>query len=63
MTCSGHNTVTRVGLEPQTSGSGFRGVNHQATAPQIVECILADLGSLDLGIWILAGYLPYQRLF
>ena len=29
----GHNTATRVGLEPPTSGSGVRGVNHQATAP------------------------------
>ena len=28
-----HNTATRVGLEPPTSGSGVRGVNHQATAP------------------------------
>ena len=29
----GHNTATRVGLEPLTSGFGVRGVNHQATAP------------------------------
>ena len=29
----GHNMTTRVGLEPPTSGSGVRGVNHQATAP------------------------------
>ena len=29
----GHNTATRVGLKPPTSGSGVRGVNHQATAP------------------------------
>ena len=29
----GHNTATRVGLEPQTSRSGVRGLNHQATAP------------------------------
>ena len=29
----GHNMATRMGLEPQTSGSGVRGVNHQATAP------------------------------
>ena len=26
----GHNTATRVGLEPPTSGSRVRGVNHQA---------------------------------
>ena len=26
-------TATRVGLEPPTSGSGVRGVNHQDTAP------------------------------
>ena len=34
MFCSaqGHNTVTRVGLEPPISGSGVRGVNHLATA-------------------------------
>ena len=30
-----HNTVTRVGLDPPTSGSGVRGVNHQATAPPV----------------------------
>ena len=24
--------LTQVGLEPQTSGSGVRGINHQATA-------------------------------
>ena len=30
----GHNMATRVGLEPPTSGSGVRGVNHQATAPR-----------------------------
>ena len=29
----GHNTATQVGLKPRTSGSGVRGVNHQATAP------------------------------
>ena len=29
----GHNTATRMGLEPPTSGSGVRGVNHQDTAP------------------------------
>ena len=29
----GHNTTTQVGLKPPTSGSGIRGVNHQATAP------------------------------
>ena len=29
----GHNTATRVGFEPPTSGSRVRGVNHQATAP------------------------------
>ena len=29
----GHNMATRVGLEPPTSRSGVRGVNHQATAP------------------------------
>ena len=28
----GHNTATRVGLEPPTSRSGVRDVNHQATA-------------------------------
>ena len=33
MFAQGHNTATRVGLEPPTSGSGVRGVNHQATAP------------------------------
>ena len=33
MSCSRTNTATRVGLEPPTSGSGVRGVNHQATAP------------------------------
>ena len=32
MSVQGHNTATRVGLEPPTSGSGVRGVNHQATA-------------------------------
>ena len=31
----GHNTATRVGLEPPTSGSGVRGVNHQTTATPI----------------------------
>ena len=29
----GHITATRVGLEPPTSGSGVRDVNHQANAP------------------------------
>ena len=29
----GHNTATRVGFEPPTSGYRVRGVNHQATAP------------------------------
>ena len=33
--------VTRMGLEPSTSGSGGRGVNHQATAPLliVVTCV------------------------
>ena len=29
----GHNTATRVGFEPPTSGSRVQGVKHQATAP------------------------------
>ena len=29
----GHNTATRVGFEPPTSGSRVRGINHDATAP------------------------------
>ena len=33
MSCSRTHTATRVGLERPTSGSGVRGVNHQATAP------------------------------
>ena len=35
MLCSaqGHNTATRVGLEPPVSGSGVGGVNHLATTP------------------------------
>ena len=34
----GHNTATRVGLEPPTSGSGVQGINHQATAPLNICC-------------------------
>ena len=33
MFAQGHNTATRVGLEPPTSGYGVRGINHQTTAP------------------------------
>ena len=33
--------LTRVGLEPPTSGSGDRGINHQATA-------LPKLGNSDI---------------
>ena len=36
----GHNTVTQVGLEPLTSGSKVRGVNHHATTP--VKPVLSD---------------------
>ena len=30
--------LTRVGLEPPTSGSGVRGINHQATALPWTDC-------------------------
>ena len=40
----GHNTATRVGLEPPTSGSGVRRVNHQATAHPSIVVIKPDFG-------------------
>ena len=35
--------LTRVGLEPPTSGSGVRGINHQATAKRELGRILVSL--------------------
>ena len=31
--------LTRVGLEPPTSGYGVRGINHQATALPVCTCV------------------------
>ena len=47
MLCSaqGHNTATRVDLEPPISGSGVQGVNHLATAPP------RRYGSTQMTIW------------
>ena len=63
MTCSGHNTVTRVGLKPPTSGSGFRGVP-SGHHPSKCQMYLSRFGFSRLRhYWTLAGSLPYQRLF
>ena len=37
--------LTRVGLEPPTSGSGIRGINHQATAPSDFYELFAKMGN------------------
>ena len=49
--------TTRVGLEPLTSGSGVRGVNHQATAPSGFNCTnsvitqIIFLGITDVSVY------------
>ena len=39
--------LTRVGLEPPTSGSGVRGINHQATAIEITAAASNNVALAD----------------
>ena len=59
--------LTRVGLEPQTSGSGVQGINHPATAPPLLS-ICASIFVLNVskknGQNILYSYyLPHSQYF
>ena len=59
--------LTRVGLEPPTSGSGVRGINHQATAlPYLpfvcLDDIYLDIGSRVATLWQKAAHLV-NRMF